>query len=204
MPWLPKRDERIARAIQDKLDALHRVARRLEREPAAAADLVQETCLRAWRSRDRAQTAELGPWLFCILRNVWVDRWRQIRRRPELVELPAEIEAEADTGTAAPLMPQDAADRAQLEQHFDDEVLAALDDLPGQERLALLFHAFGDMSYHEISLALECPIGTVMSRLHRARSRLRARLAAYARNRGIVPIKKHTPPANEREDAAQA
>ena len=204
MPWLPQRDESVARAIQDKLDALHRVALRLERKPDAAADLVQETCLRAWRHRDRTQTAELGSWLFCILHHVWVDRWRHARRGPAFAELPAEVEDEAEADTAAPLMPQDAADRARLEQHFDDEVLAALDELPEQERLALLFHAFGDMSYREISLALECPLGTVMSRLHRARSRLRARLAAYARSRGIVSANDDSRPSDERRGHAEA
>ncbi len=202
MPWPRQRDDRVARAIEEKLDALHRVALRLEREPAAAADLVQEACLRAWRHRERAQTPDLGPWLFCILRHAWLDRWRQARRRPELVELPPEIGAEPVP--PPPLDPQDAAARARLEQCFDDEVLAALDDLPEQERLALLFHTFGDMSYHEISLALECPLGTVMSRLHRARARLRTRLAGYARNRGIVAKDAPQSFPEEKEGHAQA
>ena len=202
MSWPRQRDDQVVRAIEEKLDALHRVASRLEREPGAAADLVQETCLRAWKSRERTRTADLGPWLFCILRRAWLDRWRQRRRRPELVELPPEVEADAES---APLLdPRDAADRAKLDQWFDDEVLAALDELPEQERLSLLFHTFGDMSYHEISLALECPLGTVMSRLHRARARLRTRLADYARHHGIVPKETPHPPPTEEEDHAQA
>ncbi len=202
MPWPSQRDDQVARAIEEKLDALHRVARRLERDPGAAADLVQETCLRAWKSRERTRTAQLGPWLFCILRHAWLDRWRQLRRRPELVGLPPEIES--DPEAAPPLDPRDATDRARLDQCFDDEVLAALDELPEQERLALLFHTFGDMSYHEISLALECPLGTVMSRLHRARARLRTRLADYARNHGILPKAGRQQPPAGKEGHAQA
>lgn len=202
MPWPRQRDDQVAQAIEEKLDALHRVALRLEREPGAAADLMQETCLRAWKSRERTHTADLGPWLFCILRHVWLDRWRQRQRRPELVELPPEIEA--DKETTPPLDPRDAAERAKLDQWFNDEVLAALDELPELERLSLLFHTFGDMSYHEISLALECPLGTVMSRLHRARARLRMRLAGYARDHGIVPKEAPHPPPEEKEGHAQA
>lgn len=202
MSWFRQRDDQVARAIEEKLDALHRVARRLERDPGAAADLVQECCLRAWKSRDRTRTRDLGPWLFCILRHVWLDRWRQRQRRPELVELPPDLEAGAEP--APPLDLRDAADRAQLDRCFDDEVRAALDGLPELERLALLFHACGDMSYHEISLALECPLGTVMSRLHRARVRLRTRLADYARRHGLVPRGGIGQSPNEKEGHAQA
>ncbi len=62
----------------------------------------------------------------------------------------------------------------------------AITELPDEERLALLFQAVGELSYREISEALECPIGTVMSRIHRAKRRLRHRLAAHARNYGIM------------------
>jgi RNA polymerase sigma-70 factor, ECF subfamily len=67
-----------------------------------------------------------------------------------------------------------------LEQCLDDQVLAAIQSLPQDMRLALLFQTFGGLNYEEISYALECPIGTVMSRLHRAKARLREQLASYA------------------------
>lgn len=185
MRWLSRDPDPLAGVIEAKLDALHRVARRLEPDPHAAADLVQETCLRAWRGRGRVAPGEAGPWLFRILRNLWVDRWRQTRRRPVLEELPVEL-AEPDGVPAWP-GPLAAADRAGLERCFDDEVLAALEELPEPERTALLLHTFGDLTCHEISFAMECPVGTVMSRLARARGRLRLRLIDRARRSGLVP-----------------
>ncbi|HEY5552645.1 MAG TPA: RNA polymerase sigma factor [Opitutaceae bacterium] len=202
MPRPDRRDSEMASAIEERLDALHRVALRLEHEPAAAADLVQEACMRAWTHRERARPHDLGPWLFCILRNVWIDRWRRLQRAPEFVELPPDAGADAEPPPR--FDPQDAADRARLEQCFDDEVLAALDDLPEQERLSLLFHTFGDLSYHEISVALDCPLGTVMSRIHRARVRLRARLEEYAASHGIIPRHFNSSREDERDGHAQA
>lgn len=202
MAWNFHPDDRLARVLAEQLDALHRVACRLERDPEAAADLVQETCLRAWRSREQIRLREPAPWLFRILRNLWVDRWRRAQSRPVLEELPEDLVAEA--AAPAPLAPQDAAGRVRLEQCFDDEVLAALDELPEPERLALVLHTFGDLTYHEISVALECPLGTVMSRLHRARGRLRGRLTDYARRQGIVPTTPRPPAAQEDQAHAQA
>ncbi len=77
-------------------------------------------------------------------------------------------------------------DRRELDELFDQEIIRAITELPDEERLALLFQAVGELSYREISEALECPIGTVMSRIHRAKRRLRHRLAAHARNYGIM------------------
>jgi RNA polymerase sigma-70 factor (ECF subfamily) len=90
----------------------------------------------------------------------------------------------------APVPLRESVDRRELEEAFDEEVRRALDELPEAERLALMFQTFGELSYQEISEALDCPLGTVMSRLHRAKSALRRRLADYARGQGIPADKK--------------
>jgi len=183
--WFGQQDAPLARTIEREIDALHRVALRLTRESSAADDLVQETCLRAWRGRRAVRDRdEHRSWLFRILRNAWIDGLRKARRSPTLLELTPEVEAVAPADVVLP--PIDLADRAELERCLDREVIGALDDLTDEERLAVLFHAFADMSYHEIGEALECPLGTVMSRLHRGRAKLRERLAGYAQATGVI------------------
>ena len=198
MAWFGQQDARLARAIESEVDALYRVALRLSGTSAAAEDLVQDTCLRAWRGRRSVRDrAEHRSWLFRIQRNAWIDTLRKMQRGPVLVELTSEMEAFTPAGTPPP--PIDVADREQLEQCLDREVVGALDDLTDEERLAVLFQAFADMSYHEIAEALECPLGTVMSRLHRARAKLRERLADYARGSGVIRSR----PALRREGDAR-
>jgi len=75
-----------------------------------------------------------------------------------------------------------------------------MNELPEDERLALMFQVFGGLSYREISEALDCPLGTVMSRLHRAKAWLRSQLASYAAQARIIP----QPPSTQQEDEGHA
>lgn len=172
------------RLVADEMDALHRTAFRLCREHREAEDLTQEVFLKAWKSiHDLVQQENARPWLFRVLRNAWIDRLRKRSRRPQLlgVDLSPEEPAPEPIPVLAPVE-----DRAVWEEHFDAEVTRAMDDLPEAERQVLFYYTFGELTYQEIADALESPIGTVMSRLHRARRRLQDRLAAYAFNRGII------------------
>jgi len=90
------------------------------------------------------------------------------------------------TEQLSPPVVSDVKDRRNLDELFDQEIMSAITELPDEERLALLFQAVGGLSYREISEALECPLGTVMSRLHRAKRWLRHRLAAYSKSYGIL------------------
>jgi RNA polymerase sigma-70 factor (ECF subfamily) len=117
--------------------------------------------------------------MFRILRTAFVDQLRRESSRPKLV-----IDMEKMLAAVDELSPpeifnvrdRDKLDR--LDEVFDQEIVRAIAELPDEERLALLFQAVGNLTYREISEALECPIGTVMSRLHRAKRWLRLRLAA--------------------------
>ncbi len=149
--------------------SLLRVARRLTFDPAIAEDLVQETLLRAWRSFDQFQPGtNARAWLFRILFNVYYAQGRKIRSAPLLVPLqPTGREAPARNGTDFSLL-----DSAMLS--------AALDDLSGEHKTVILLAVVEGFTCRELAEILSLPIGTVMSRLSRARQSLRESLAPAA------------------------
>ncbi len=195
MPWSSsnERARGYTELIERCLEPLHRTALRLTGNAAEAEDLVQETCLRAYRAwAQLREPAGAQAWLFRILRSAWLDHLRKAARRPQLVAM--DVEAAQPAAVVPPLLDvTDAEDRRALEQAFDEEVLAAMNELPEDERLALMFQVFGGLSYREISEALDCPLGTVMSRL-------RSRLADYAAQARIIP----QPPSTQQEDEGHA
>jgi RNA polymerase sigma-70 factor (ECF subfamily) len=172
-------------AMLSCFESIYRTAVRLTGNEVQAEDLVQETYLRAWRSLSQLRgLSGVQPWMFRIPRTVLIDQLRRESKRPKLV-----IDVEKMLAASEPLSPpevSDVRDRRNLNEVFDQEVMNAMTELPDEERLALLFQAVGGLSYREISEALECPLGTVMSRLHRAKRWLRQRLAAYGKSYGIV------------------
>lgn len=148
-------------AILDQLPALRRYALALSRDEAEADDLVQETLLRGHENRRGIRAGgNLRGWLFSILRNAFVDRHRsrQAERRRE-----AAVAAYAPEAMEAP---QEAVLRlAQLRGAFER--------LPGDQREALALVAVEGMSYAEAAAVAGIPVGTLMSRVARARARLR-------------------------------
>jgi len=139
------------------LGTLHRMARQLVGE--AADDLVQETFLRAWKYFESYDCAtNCRAWLFRILRNAWISRWRKGR-----LELPlTETESEA-------IEPYYDWEEEFLKDEFSAGVKRALSELPSEYRMAILLADVEEFTYQEIAHIMECPIGTVMSRLYRAR-----------------------------------
>jgi len=156
------------------LDGLYCYAMVLSRSSTEAEDLVQETYLRAIRGMGRLRPdSNLKSWLFTILRNIWFNHVRHLRTRPEIVELNPD-------GSEA----NDPADRAKdaytvyVGKVEREQVRAAIQQLPVEFREIIILREYEELSYHEIAILLACPIGTVMSRLARARSRLRDLLLA--------------------------
>ena len=147
--------------IEPLIPALRRYAYALVREHAAADDLVQDALERAllhWPSR--RSDGDLRAWLFTILRNLHVSTRRQAQRRGTAVTMD-----EADLPDTA------AGQESAIEAH---DVLAALDQLPEEQKSLLLLVGVEDFSYEEAARILGLPIGTVMSRLSRGRQKLRS------------------------------
>lgn len=143
------------------LDAAFNLARWLSRSQADAEDIVQEAMLRAFRAFDGARVEAVRPWLMTIVRNCFHDlRARSARQAP------AEgLEQRPDEGPTPEAQAELSSDRRRLER--------LLDLLPDEFREALVLREFEDMSYREIAEAVGVPIGTVMSRLARARALLK-------------------------------
>jgi RNA polymerase sigma-70 factor (ECF subfamily) len=156
------------------LPALYRIARRLTRDEHEAEDLVQETFFKAYRAYDSFEERSFGirPWLIKILNNAFFNRQAKERRAPRATDQSTLDETQA---IDAPMPPELDLD------DVDQEVKAAIDELAPEFRSVLLLWATMELSYQEIADILDVPIGTVMSRLHRARHQLTRQLDGYAR-----------------------
>ncbi len=164
------------------LDALYRVALRLTGNPADADDLVQETVLKAFRAWDQYERGTNAKgWLLTILRNSFINEYRRRARHPENVDLDT-IEPFAVFGDIQEEDPQGAF----FDKIVDDEVLRAIDALPEVFRETVVLSDVEGMSYQEIARILDVPVGTVKSRLFRARQMLQGKLYDYAVNMGYI------------------
>ena len=165
------------------LDTLYRVALRLTGSSADADDLVQETVLKAYKSWDQYQPGTNAKgWLLTILRNSFINEYRRRSRHPETVDV--------DTIEPFAVLSEEQEEDAQggrfFDQIIDEEVQQAIDALPETFREALVLSDVEGMSYQEISSILGVPVGTVKSRLFRARRMLRTKLYHYAVEMGYI------------------
>ena len=155
---------------------LFRLAMWFERDRNEAEDLVQETLTLGLGSFHRFEPgSNCRAWLVTIMQHVRSNRRRKLGRSP-VVAVDDAQERIAQTVAIAPAIP---------EHLTDEEVLQALARLPGKYQEIVLLSDVEELSYKAIAEALEIPIGTVMSRLHRGRGLLRTELASYAAERGI-------------------
>jgi len=165
----------------EQIDMLYRIARRLTRDPGRAEDLVQETYLRALRGRDKFDLQQYGirPWLLRIMHNLHVTRSEREAHQPASME-----DEHLDTQALAPIdsLPLDPASFEGMDEHL----VKAIHQLPPEYQTVLILWAVDELAYKEIADALGVPIGTVMSRLHRARQKLSEQLRDYAIKEGII------------------
>jgi RNA polymerase sigma-70 factor (ECF subfamily) len=192
-----------------QLDSLYRTALRLTRNQQEAEDLVQETMLKAFRFANTYQRGtNLRAWLFRILNTSAINRYRKQATHPSTTPLPEGEEfylynrirdmsgQELSTG----------AEEEVLSKYLDEDVYQALSDLPLNFRMPIILADIEGLSYKEIAQALNIPIGTVMSRISRARRHLQRSLWNYAKNRGYIdeePVENGKQSANN-EHAGQA
>ncbi|MFO1128124.1 MAG: RNA polymerase sigma factor [Rhodospirillales bacterium] len=154
-----------ANLVTQAIPHLRRYARALTRDADQADDLVQDALERAWRHLGSWRGTDIRPWLFTILHNVYVNALRKRRREPAIVPLPLNLAG-----------PNDAAD-----VRLDLRALeAAIARLPEEWRQVLLLVGLEQLGYQEVAGILGIPLGTVMSRLFRARRQLRALMRGEA------------------------
>jgi RNA polymerase sigma-70 factor (ECF subfamily) len=169
------------------LDTIYAGAMRLTREQQAAEDLTQETFAKAFAAFHQFQEGtNIKAWLFRILQNTFISQYRKTANAPlessvDQLEDWQLSQLEATAETALP-----SAEYEALRAMPDGEVLKALQDLPEEFRTAVYLADAQGFSYTEIADIVGVPLGTVMSRIHRGRKRLRIALAAHARELGII------------------
>lgn len=172
--------------VMEHIDMLYAVALRLTHNAADAEDLTQNTLVKALRFHDKFKEGTyIKAWLLTILRNTFINEYRRKARRPSFVELTG-MEPAEETGPdpSIPFEPRMGHTEDLLEL-LDDEVRAAIESLPDDFRKAVIMADLEDKSYKEIAEAMDCPLGTVMSRLYRGRKLLRDQLEEYAHKRGL-------------------
>jgi RNA polymerase sigma-70 factor (ECF subfamily) len=169
------------------LDTLYGVSCRMTKSTTEAEDLVQDTVVKAMRARDQfTPGTNLKAWLLRILTNTFINRYRRGGLERDLLDGP-EADSLTDAWVGANTMRalRDPETQA-LSPLVEAEVQRALDELPAEFRLAVVLSDIEELSYKEIADAMGCPIGTVMSRLHRGRRMLQKTLREHAVALGIV------------------
>ncbi len=166
------------------VNALSAFAYRLAQDADDAADLVQITYMKAYRAIDGYQRgSNAKAWLFRILKNAFINEWRKRQNQPTKVDYEEVFNLQEDDSSNVSVYLDL---RQELFEHLlDDELTHAINSLPVNFRLVLLLCDIEGFTYEEIARITDVPIGTVRSRLHRARTVLKERLRGYAEKKGI-------------------
>ena len=170
------------------MDQLYAAAMRMTRNPSDAADLVQETFVKAFQAFGQFQQGtNLKAWLYRIQTNTFINNYRKKQRDPyqgTIDDLEDWQLGGAESVTQS--LSTRSAEAEAIDHLPDSAVKDALQTIPEDFRLAVYFADVEGFSYQEIADIMKTPVGTVMSRLHRGRRMLRDLLADYARDRGIA------------------
>jgi RNA polymerase sigma-70 factor, ECF subfamily len=188
-------DQIFNRLVLPEVDVMWRVAMSLTRNRADAEDLVQESLLRAYKAIQSFDGRYPRAWLLTILRNT--ERNRHRRRRPELLSDPDIAEERG------PRTESDEVERFAEDHEFDAAVTAALEELPENFRRVVELVDVDGLSYQEAADVLDVPLGTVMSRLHRARRRIRDLLVPAGFGPGPIDDLAFTADALDADQLAQ-
>lgn len=168
--------------ILPHLDLLYRVALRFTRDPARAEDLVQDTMVKAYRNREKFEPGTSArAWLLAILRNTFINAYRREKREP----IPMENEV-LDAHMAEHPGEESDPEGAFFDKIVDERILQALDSLPPEFREVMVLSDIEGLPYAEIAHALSIPVGTVKSRLFRARRLMQGELYQHAVEMGYI------------------
>jgi RNA polymerase sigma-70 factor (ECF subfamily) len=180
---------KFADQAMEYMPSLYSAAMRMTRKPVDAEDLVQETYLRAYRGFGGFQEGtNLKAWLYRILTNTFINRYRSQQRRPDETELDdvEDFYLYRRLGGLEGAKATRSAEDELLDHFTETQVKDAVESLPEQFRIAVLLADVEGFAYKEIADILDIPIGTVMSRLHRGRKGLQKRLYDFAVQRRLV------------------
>jgi len=167
------------------IDALYRSALYLAKSDNNADDLVQETYLKAFKFlQDDKEIRNVKAWLFRILMNTFINKYRKNRREPSLVDFDS-VAAFHEALQEEVQTPSILDDESVLDSLMDDNIKRALEALPDDFRMVILLSIVEGFSYKEISKIVNCPVGTVMSRIYRGRKMLKEKLASHAKKYGF-------------------
>jgi len=166
-------------------DILYNYALRMTGNADDAHDLLQETFLKAYRFWDKYEKGtNVRAWLFRIMKNTYINVYRKAVKEPDTVDY-------NDIQNFYNIIREDSADANDLQEKLfghllDDDVTNALESLPEEFRTVVILCDIEGLTYEEIAEFVECPVGTVRSRLHRGRKLLYSKLFEYAKKRGFV------------------
>src|SRR6266699_6424207 len=186
---VPDQDSRFEQDVVPFLGQLYPAALRMTKNASDAEDLVQETFAKAYAAFHQFRPGtNLRAWLHTILANTFINSYRKKRREP-LQALGTDFHEDWQVGSDPLAAPARSAESEALDRLADSEILRALRDLPEEFKVAVYLADIEGYPYREIAEIMGTPIGTVMSRLHRGRGRLRDKLAPYAPGgRGLAPM----------------
>ena len=172
-----ERRTRFEAEVLPHLDAMHRTAIRLTRNPSDADDLVQDAVIKAYRFFDSYEAGtNIRAWLLKILSNVFFSKYRRNVLEGNVATLAASDPVSDGWMSAASMNPSREPERLVERPILESAVARVLDDIPEDFRTVLVLVDVEGLTYREVAEAMGCPIGTVMSRLHRARRAVAQRL----------------------------
>jgi len=179
------RDEEFSREALPHEDALYNYALKISGNSDDAQDLVQETYYKAYRHFDKFQSGTNSKaWMFMILKNSFINDYRKSKREP--YKLDYEQIQNFYENVKSDRSQTNNLDKEYYNDLLDDELTLAIDKLPTKMREVFLLCDLESYSYEETAELVGCPIGTVRSRLHRARYMLQEILFEYAKDKGIL------------------
>ena len=180
---LQKLREEFNKEAMPHMKLLHNYAYRMTNNQLDADDLVQETYLRAFRFFHKFERGtNCKAWLFRIMKNLYINNYRKAQKEPGKVDY-EEVENFFDSIRSEKIDSNDLQQKV-FSNLLDDELLIALNSLQDDFKTVVILCDLEGLSYEEIAEFLNCPVGTVRSRLHRGRKLLQMKLADYARNKG--------------------
>jgi RNA polymerase sigma-70 factor (ECF subfamily) len=181
-------DEVFEQELMPHIDALHTFAFNLTYNEEEANDLVQETYLKAYKFIEGYQRGtNAKAWLFKILKNVYINQYRKRKRRPSSVDIDSvNVYTEEETKSSPAFLDLR---REMFDDLLGDEVELALNSLPDEFKTVILLCDVEGFSYEEIAKIIDVPIGTVRSRLFRARNMLKEKLRKYALSLGYEDVR---------------